>query len=96
VAAIFGIFSGFWLSYAALLTGLAHGLVGRDMQRPLAWTDRPMLASRDLNNPHGDGQRCGALAVSVRPGPPRAWVMGFRPSGRCVRPRRTPAPRSSS
>jgi len=28
VAAIFGIFSGFWLSYAALLTGLAHGWWG--------------------------------------------------------------------
>jgi len=28
VAAIFGIFSGFWLSYAALLTGLAHGWCG--------------------------------------------------------------------
>jgi succinate-acetate transporter protein len=28
VAAIFGIFSGFWLSYAALLVGLAHGWWG--------------------------------------------------------------------
>ena len=28
VAAIFGIFSGFWLSYAALLTGLTHGWWG--------------------------------------------------------------------
>ena len=28
VAAIFGIFSGFWLSYAALLLGLAHGWWG--------------------------------------------------------------------
>src|SRR5437773_3020590 len=28
VAAIFGMFTGFWLSYAALLTGLAHGWGG--------------------------------------------------------------------
>ena len=28
VAAIFGIFSGFWLGYAALLVGLAHGWWG--------------------------------------------------------------------
>ena len=28
VAAIFGIFSGFWLSYAALVVGLAHGWWG--------------------------------------------------------------------
>jgi uncharacterized protein len=28
VAAIFGIFSGFWLSYAALLVGLTHGWWG--------------------------------------------------------------------
>src|SRR5207247_2694576 len=28
VAAIFGIFSGFWLSYAAMLTGLGHGWWG--------------------------------------------------------------------
>jgi succinate-acetate transporter protein len=28
VAAVFGVFGGFWLSYAALLTGLAHGWWG--------------------------------------------------------------------
>ncbi len=68
MAAIFGIFSGFWLSYAALLVGLTHGWWGVTPAATVHTVAAFLISWLVRSFPDRAAKRpaCGAPAVSVR------------------------------